>query len=42
MRYVFLAFAGLALGAIWLNSSVQGHKLKHQMMDHPAEPGQLY
>ena len=39
MRYVLLAFVGVALGAIWLNSSVSGHHLQQKLMAHPQEPG---
>lgn len=42
MRYVLLAFAGIALGAIWLNTSDHGQQLRRQMMAHPEEPGRLY
>ncbi len=38
MRYVFLAFAGIALSAVWLNNSSHGNKLRRTMMEHPAEP----
>lgn len=38
MRYVFLAFAGIALAAVWLNTSSHGNKLRRHMMEHPAEP----
>ena len=42
MRYVLLAFAGIALGAIWLNTSDNGQQLQRKLMAHPEEPGRLY
>lgn len=42
MRYVLLAFAGLALGLIWLNTSGHGQQVHRKLMAHPDEPGRLY
>jgi hypothetical protein len=42
MRYVLLAVALLATSIVWLNTSVQGHRIKRQMMEHPEEPAKLY
>ncbi len=42
MRYVLLAFAGVALGAIWLNTTVHGRHLQQKLMDRPEESGSLY
>ncbi|WP_292974374.1 hypothetical protein [Novosphingobium sp.] len=42
MRYVFLAFAGLAIAIALANYSPKGRALKRQLMEHRAEPAKLY
>lgn len=42
MRYVFLAFVGLAVAFAVANNSSKGRALKRQLMEHPAEPAKLY
>ena len=42
MRYVLLAFAGLAIAIALANNSSKGRQLKRQLMEHPVEPSKLY
>lgn len=42
MRYVFYAAAALVAVALWFNTSHHGSRIKRQMNEHPADPGQLY
>ena len=42
MRYVFLAFVGLAVAFAVANNSTKGRQIKRQLMEHPAEPAKLY
>jgi hypothetical protein len=42
MRYVFLAFVGLAVAFALTNHSSKGRAIKRQLMEHPAEPAKLY
>ena len=42
MRYVFLAFAGLAVAIALANNSAKGRQIKRQLMERPVEPARLY
>lgn len=42
MRYVFIAFVGLAVAFAWANNSTKGRQIKRHLLEHPAEPARLY